>query len=109
MTYPGRSGGSYGRWADNEEEEAFLIYMGMLALGAVLGSAGLLWLKGATWLVEHQVLVAAAADPLVVIPGTGGAGLDVSRAAIAAAVILVALVSAVSAARRAWARDPEVG
>lgn len=109
MAYQGRAQRSNGRrgngLADNEDEEVFLVNMGVLALSTVLGSAGLLWLKGSAWLVEHQVLVSAAADPLLAIPGTGGAGLDVSRLAIAAAVVLIAVMGAVGGVRRAWARN----
>lgn len=90
--------------ADTPEEETFLINIGVLALSTLLGSAGLLWLKGAAWLVEHQILVAAGQDPLLVVSGTNGAGLDLPRLAIAAAVVLVGLVSLVSAARRSLAR-----
>lgn len=90
--------------ADTPEEETFLINVAVVALSAMLGSAGVLWLKGATWLVEHQILVAASQDPLLVVAGTDGAGLDISRLAIAAAAVLVVLVSLVGAGRRSLAR-----
>lgn len=90
--------------ADTPEEETFLINLGVVTLTGLLGSAGILWLKGATWLVEHQILVAADQDPLLVVAGTGGAGLDISRLAIAAAAVLVVLVLLVSAGRRSLAR-----
>ena len=51
--------------------------------------------------------VAAKADPLLQIPGAAGAGLDVPRLAILAAVILAVVVTAVSSARRAIARRRE--
>lgn len=90
--------------ADTPEEEVLLIHIGIAMVGIVLASAGALWLKGAVWLVQHKVLVAAAADPLVQIPGAAGAGLDVPRLAIAAAIILASLAAAVSSARHALGR-----
>lgn len=94
--------------ADTPEEEVLLIHVALAVLGMVVGSAGVLWLKGATWLVEHQVLVGESTDPLVQIPGAAGAGLDVPRLAIATAVVLATLVVAASSARRAIARRREV-
>lgn len=93
--------------ADTPEEEVLLVHVALAVLGMVVGSAGVLWLKGATWLVEHQVLVGASAGPLVQIPGAAGAGLDVPRLAIAAAIVLATLVVAASSARRAIARRRE--
>ena len=43
--------------ADTPEEEVLLIHVGLALLGIVAASAGTFWLKGATWLVEHQVLL----------------------------------------------------
>lgn len=34
------------------------------------------------WLISRGVLIGPSADPLVIIPGTSGAGLDLSRALI---------------------------
>lgn len=93
--------------ADTPEEEVMLLHIGLAVLGIAVASAGTLWLKGAAWLVEHQVLVAATVDPLLKIPGTGGAGLDVPRLAILAAIVSASLVAAVSTARRAIARRRE--
>ncbi len=94
--------------ADTPEEELLLIHVALVAAGVVLGSASAIWLMGATWLVEHQILVAQSADPLLEIPGTNGAGLDLPRVAVAAGVIVAILTIAVSAARRAFARREDL-
>ena len=94
--------------ADTPEEEVLLIHVGLALLGIVAASAGAFWLTGVTWLVERQVLVTAKAEPLVQIPGSGGAGLDIPRLAIIAAVLVATLVSAVSSARRAISRREEL-
>jgi len=87
--------------ADTPEEEVLLIHIALGMVGVALASAAALWLTGSAWLVEHQVLVPAKAAPVVQIPGAAGAGLDLSRIAIAAAIVLAVLVIAVSSARRA--------
>ena len=53
-----------------------------------------------SWLLENQVLVAAGEQPLLALPASGGAGLDVPRLALAAAALLVVVAGAVSAVRR---------
>ena len=93
--------------ADTPQEELVLIHVALAAVAIVVGSAGALWLQGSVWLVEHKVLVARAAQPLIEVPGTAGAGLDLPRIAIALSLVLAALAGAVSAARRAWRRRPE--
>lgn len=77
-------------------EEIVLVHVAMIMLGAVVASAGALWLAGAQWLVDHHVIVAARLDPLLVIPGTGGAGLDLARVFIGAGVLLAVMVIATS-------------
>lgn len=93
--------------ADTPEEELVLIHVAIAAVAIVLGSAGALWLFASAWLVEHKVLVSAAAKPLIEIPGTAGAGLDLPRIAIAGGILLAGLAAAVSAVRRAWTRRRE--
>lgn len=90
--------------ANTPEEEIVLMQVAAAALTTVLASAGFLWMKGAEWLIEHQVLVAAEASPLLEIPGTAGAGLDVSRVVIAGSVLLGVLAITISAGRRVAAR-----
>ena len=90
--------------ADTPEEEFIVVHAALAALAAVIGSAGFLWLKGVEWLIEHNILVAASADPLLVLPASAGAGLDLPRIAIAGGVLLGAVLLSVSAAVRAISR-----
>lgn len=94
--------------ADTPEEELVLIHVAIAAVAVVLGSAGALWLTGSGWLVKHEVLVAQAAQPLIEIPGTAGAGLDLPRVAIATGLIVAALAGAVSYVRHAWRRREDL-
>ncbi|MFJ4233868.1 hypothetical protein [Cellulosimicrobium cellulans] len=90
--------------ADTPEDELIVINAALVALGAIAGSAGFLWLKGVAWLIEHNILVAASAEPLLVLPASDGAGLDLPRIAIAGGVLLGVVVLSVSAAVRAISR-----
>jgi hypothetical protein len=56
----------------------------MVSFGDIIG-----WTRIVAWLVDHGLLAAAAAHPLVPLPGTGGAGLDVPRLAVLAAAVFV--------------------
>jgi hypothetical protein len=87
--------------ATSPGEQLVLVAVGVTALLVVLGSAGALWLSGTQWLVEQRVLVPAAANPLIAMPGAAGAGLDGSRVAVAAGALTMGLACLVSAARRA--------
>ena len=97
-----------GQPATTAQEELLLIHVGLGALAAVLGSAAVLWAKGAAWLVDHQVLVAAAAQPVWVIPGTGGAGLDGARLVALAGLCMGLAVVAFAALAAWWRRSQEV-
>lgn len=89
-------------------EVMVLLVAGSVGLGAVISGVGALWLKGAKWMVQQGLLVSAKADPLLVIPGAGGAGLDILRLLVVAGVLLIVVASLVSGARRAWlARSAE--
>lgn len=90
--------------ADSPGEEMLLIFVALGVAGSVLASAGAVWLKGSEWLVAHRVLLPAAAHPVIQIPGTAGAGLDLPRVAIASAVAVAVLAVALSSAWRAMSR-----
>lgn len=79
------------------DDEFVLFIVGCVAAAALLGSAGLIWLKGIGWLVEQRVLVPAAAHPLVALPNAGGAGLDGSRLAVVVALLIALIAWAASA------------
>ena len=66
----------------------------------VVGSAGALWLIGVQWLIQHQVLLAAAAHPMLTLPYADGAGLDLPRITIVGCVATVALAYLISSTRR---------
>lgn len=74
----------------------------ILAAVVLLGSAGTVltvaWSKVLSWCLRQQVLLPAAADPLLVLPHSGGVGLDLPRVAVAAAVLVVVLAATAGAA-----------
>ncbi|SDY85973.1 hypothetical protein SAMN05661080_04831 [Modestobacter sp. DSM 44400] len=62
-----------------------LLFGGMIAGPAILAFA---WTSLVGWLTDHHVLVDAAHDPLVVIPASEGAGLDLPRLLLLGALVL---------------------
>ncbi|MGF0118802.1 hypothetical protein ACQFYA_21115 [Promicromonospora sp. Marseille-Q5078] len=80
------------------DDEWALIGVAITVFGAITASAGLIWLKGVAWLVEHNILVPAEANPLVPIPHTDGAGLDLARLVIAACVVAALIAVTASTA-----------
>lgn len=74
----------------------------ILAAALLLGSAGTVltvaWSKVLTWCLRQQVLLPAAANPLLVLPHSGGAGLDLPRLAVASAVLAGVLAVTAGAA-----------
>ena len=93
--------------ATSPGEEVLLIHIGLAVMVGLLGSTGLLWVQGTAWLVHHHVLVAASHRPLVPIAGSGGAGLDLPRLVIAAAIGVAALAAGGSWLRHLILRRPE--
>lgn len=95
------------------DDSTTLILMGLLfgpaVLAAGLGFAASKVPGVAGWLVEHHVLAAAADDPFLVIPGTGGAGLDLMRIIPVVALLLIVLVWAVWVSKRVQAAAEEKG
>lgn len=87
--------------ADTPEEEVLLIVVALGSLGLIGGSLALFWDTAVTWLLAHDLLVPAAAEPMVTLPAADGAGLDLVRLAIAAGVLLGLLAVVLSATVRA--------
>jgi hypothetical protein len=62
---------------------AFLgaVLFGVPAL--IVGGATTGWTNATDWMLEHQVLLPASADPVLPLPATDGAGLDWTRIGLA--------------------------
>lgn len=98
--------GTSGR-GSSDDDDVVLFFI------ALIGGPGLLaafWSTAVGWLLEHRWLLPEADTPLLIVPATGGAGLDLPRAVIAAAVALAVGAAVCSwawrlAARRRAARD----
>lgn len=77
-----------------------LLLISVLGLGAAVGALAATWGRALVWLLEHQVVVSASAHPLLVLPGSDGAGLDPPRLALAIAAALLLAAATAGAARR---------
>jgi hypothetical protein len=89
-----------------DTEEWFLLGAGFIALVMFVK----FWHQGVLWLISRRVLLPARAHPMVIVPGTGGAGLDFARFAILVAALLAFTAVAVTAIRRRQAKaDTETG
>lgn len=77
-----------------------MILGGALLLGSATTITALAWSKILTWGLQHQVLLPTAANPMLVLPASGGAGVDLPRLAVAGAVLLAVLVASASRATR---------
>ena len=95
----------------SDDDLFLLLIVGMLSLGAIGGLLTTMWSRALAWLLEHQVVVPALQHPLVALPGSAGAGLDLPRLALAAAAALLLLAALVGAIRRQlaiWAAEREL-
>lgn len=99
-------GGGPGRMAD--DDLLVLVLGGCAAVLVVAGSLGLFWRRVVGWLVDHQVLVAHAAQPLLQVPYAGGAGLDGPRVVIAAGLLVLILGVTAAWVRRTWLQSRQV-
>ena len=79
-------------------EEITMITLAGTAIVAVFSVAT--WHRLLAWLVDHDVLLPAAQDPLVTLPASDGVGLDLPRVAIAVATVVFAVVFGIAALRR---------
>jgi hypothetical protein len=73
------------RSGDNASDVAWIflaaVLFGVPAL--IVGGVTTGWADATGWMLDHQVLVPAAADPVLTLPATDGAGLDWPRIALA--------------------------
>lgn len=91
-----------------DDEELWLMILGVMALPTVTGFAVHAWNQGSTWLVEHQILIPASDHPLIAVPTMGGAGLDLARLSIGIGVVILLLVVLVVSARSLVRRQETV-
>lgn len=83
----------------------------LLLIGVTVGPGLLVlaWAEVVDWLIAHQVLVPASRQPLLVLPASGDAGLDLPRLLLLAAVLLVVLAVLGHQLRRVLRRRTDVG
>ncbi|MDJ0420362.1 hypothetical protein [Rhodococcus opacus] len=84
----------------SDEDQLSLLMAAPLILGLLVAALPAMSTKATAWLLAHDLIVAASASPLVTIPGTEGAGLDLRRLIIVVAVLVLAVTLALSGARR---------
>ena len=72
----------------------------------ILSAANDGWDRVSGWLLAHHVLAPAAENPVLVVPGTHGAGLDGARIAIGLGVLAVLTLAIRLVASLAYRRLP---
>ena len=80
----------------SDEDQLSLLMAAPLILGLLVAALPAMSTKATAWLLAHDLIVAASASPLVTIPGTEGAGLDLRRLIIVVAVLALAATLALS-------------
>ncbi len=97
-----------GKQLDNDQTT--LVFLGLfggpLLLGGVWAAITAKVSALVTVLIGWKVLLPADADPLVPIPGAGGAGLDIARVLIVSAAVIIPMTWAVSHLHRRRTADP---
>ncbi|BAH55539.1 hypothetical protein MLGJGCBP_03386 [Rhodococcus sp. T7] len=84
----------------SDEDQLSLLMAAPLILGLLVAALPAMSTKATAWLLAHDLIVGASASPLVTIPGTEGAGLDLRRLIIVVAVLVLAATLALSGVRR---------
>ncbi len=95
--------------ANGPMETLTVLTTGVGFLGAIVGSAALVWNQIVAWLLAQRLLVSADADPLWELPAAGGAGLDLMRLAIVAGVALIVITAVFTSAARVVTRRRRAG
>lgn len=85
----------------SDADRMSLLMAAPLIFGVVVGALPAMSARTAAWLLEHNVIIAAAESPLLVLPGVEGVGLDVRRLIVVLAVLAVAVGLAISGLRQA--------
>lgn len=85
-----------------------MIVVGMMVLGSAGAIAAVAWQKVVTWCLEHGLLLPPTASPMLSIPGTTGAGLDLSRIFVVVAVVAALVALTARSVRRTLRRDEEL-
>jgi len=83
-----------------EEDLIAVITVALTAIGSVAVVAATMWERVVSWLLQQHVVVADVGDPIVTLPASGGAGLDVPRLALLAAALVAATAVGVAGWRR---------
>jgi len=79
----------------SDDDLFVLTMMGLFGFVAAAAAAAVLWDRVLAWALAHGLLVPAAAHPVVTVPNSAGAGADLPRSAIAAAVLLLILATVI--------------
>ena len=85
----------------SDADQMSLLMAAPLIFGIVVGSIPTMSARATAWLLEHNMIIAATESPLLALPGAEGAGLDIRRLIVVAAVLAVAVALAVSGLRQA--------
>lgn len=95
---------------DDEAHEQLMQMWMVVTVGPAAVTAVLFYLRThlVAWATHHGVLVASDANPLLPLPGAGGAGLDLLRLVVVAALIVLAGAIAVVFTRRWMTRRRRV-
>lgn len=87
-----------------DNDQTTLVFLGILGGPMLLGGIWAAIAVKVSWaismLIDWKILLPADADPLIAVPGAGGAGLDLTRIVIAAAAVIIPMTWAISYARR---------
>ena len=85
----------------SDADQMSLLMAAPLIFGIVVGAIPAMSARATAWLLEHNMIIAATESPLLALPGAEGAGLDIRRLIVVAAVLAVAVALAVSGLRQA--------
>lgn len=84
------------------DDTLVLIVCGIVAWPVLAGVLIVFWRDIVGWAVHAGILVGRKADPLVVLPNARGAGLDLPRLVIVAAIVVALLVGSWWVGRQVW-------